>query len=104
MVLSANTLKVGVASPFHPFIPDVCEVYHLAPIQINPNSYRSMIALYIVYYKQGFPFLEANTLGYFLQLKKSSKKDFRFMYFSVWPEFNGKNLNFWRPQQRGQLK
>ena len=66
MVLSTNSLRVGVAWPLHPFLQDVCEAYHLAPIQINPNIYRSMVALYIIYYKLGFPFLEANTLGYFL--------------------------------------
>ena len=38
MVLSSNSLKIGVASPFHPFIQDVCEAYHLTSIQINPNS------------------------------------------------------------------
>ena len=104
MVLSASALKVGVASPLHPFLQDVYEAYHLAPIQINPNSCRSMIALYIIYYKQGFPFLDANTLGYFIQLKKSSKKDFGYVYFSVWPEFNGKNLVFGAPSNAGSWK
>ena len=104
MVLSATSLKVGVASPLHPFLQDVCEAYHLAPIQINPNSYRSMIALYIIYYQQGFPFLDANTLGYFLQLKKSTKRDFGYVYFSVWPEFNGKNLVFGTPSNAGSWK
>ena len=59
-----------------------------------------MVALYIIYYKHGFPFLDANTLEYFLQLKKSSKKDFGYVYFSVWPEFNGKNLIFGAPVMR----
>ena len=104
MVLSANSLKIGVASPLHPFLQVVCEAYYLDPIQINPNSYRSMIALYIIYYKQGFPFLDANTPGYFLQLKKSRKKDFRYVYFSVWPEFNGKNLVFGTPSNEGSWK
>ena len=63
-----------------------------------------MIAMYIIYYKQGFPFFDANTLGYFLQLKKSSKKDFGYIYFSVCPEFNGKNLVFGTPSNAGSWK
>ena len=104
MVLSAIALKVGIASPLHHFIQDVCEAYHLAPIQINPNSYRAMVALYIIYYRQGFPLLDANTLGYFLQLKKSAKRDFGYVYFSVWPEFNGKNLIHGAPSNAGVWK
>ena len=65
MVLSANGLEGWGRVALHPFIQDVCEAYHLAPIQINPNNYRSMVALYIIYYKQGFPLLEANTWGIF---------------------------------------
>ena len=104
MVMSANSLRVGVASPLHPFIQDVFEAYHLDPIQINPNSYRSMIVLYIIYYKQDFPFLDANNLGYFLQLKKLSKKDFGYVYLAVWPEFDGKNLIFGTPSNAGSWK
>ena len=104
MVLSTSALKVGVASHLHPFLQDICEAYHLSPIQINSNLYRSIIALYIIYYKQGFPFLDANTIGNFLQLKKSSKKDFGYVYFSVLPEFNGKNLVFGAPNNASSWK
>ena len=51
-----------------------------------------------------FPLLDANTLGYFLQLKKSAKRDFGYVYFSVWPEFNGKNLIYGAPSNAGIWK
>ena len=43
MVMLANSVKVGVVSPLHPLIQDVCKKYHLAPTQINRNMYRSMV-------------------------------------------------------------
>ena len=104
MMLSENFLKVGGRIAFAPFIQDVCEAYHLAPIQINPNSYRSMITSYIIYYKKGFHTLDANTLSYFLRLNKFSKRDFGYVYFFVWPEVNGKNLVFGKPSNVGSWK
>ena len=104
LVLSSHLVRLGITSPLHPFIKDVCDFYHLAPLQINPNAYRSMIALYIIYGEEGFGTLDARTLGYFLQLKRSPKKDFGYVYFSVWPEYNGKSLVFGAPSNAGPWK
>ena len=54
LVLSSSLVKLGVASPLQPFVRDVFETYHLNQIQINSNGYRSMIAIYIIYKKEGF--------------------------------------------------
>ncbi|KAL8094861.1 hypothetical protein AgCh_036393 [Apium graveolens] len=48
MVLSTFLLRLGISSPLHPFIKDVCEYYQLTPLQINPNGYRVALALYII--------------------------------------------------------
>lgn len=55
MVLSAASLNLGVVSPLHPFIRDVFDEYTLAPIQINPNNYRFVIGLYILYHQDTYP-------------------------------------------------
>lgn len=104
MVLTAPLMRIGVSSPLHPFIRDVCDTYHLAPIQINPNGYRAMIALYILYHKLGYPEMDARTMGYFLQLKRCGASDFGFVYFSVWPEFNKKDLIHGCPSNAGSWK
>lgn len=104
LVLFAALVKVGVASPLHPFLAEVCKYYQLALIQINPNGYRSMIALYILYKEEGFGTLDTRTLGYFLQMKRSPKKDFGYVYFSVWPEFYGKHLLYGAPSNVGLWK
>lgn len=104
MVLTSSMMRVGVSSPLHPFIRDVCETNHLAPIQINPNGYRAMIVLYILYHKLGYPKLDVRTMGYFLQLKRCRASDFGFVYFSVWPEFNKKELYHGGPSNVGQWK
>ena len=63
-----------------------------------------MIALYILYKEEGFGTLDARTLGYFLQMKRSPKKDFGYVYFSVWPEFYGKQLLYGAPSNVGTWK
>ncbi|KAK1373104.1 hypothetical protein POM88_029297 [Heracleum sosnowskyi] len=102
MVLSTFLLKLGISAPLHPFIQEVLEYYGLAPLQINPNGYRSAIALYILYKKQGYPTLTARQLGYFLTLKHSS--DFGYFYFSVWACYNKKKLIHGGPSNSGRWK
>ena len=63
-----------------------------------------MIALYILYKEEGFGTLDARTLGYFLQMKRAPKKDFGYVYFSVWPEFYGKNQLCGAPSNVGMWK
>lgn len=63
-----------------------------------------MITLYIRYHKQGYPPLHAKTMGYFLQLKKCGKKDFCFVYFLVWLEYNKKGLIWENPSNVGLWK
>lgn len=103
MVLSTFLLRLGISSPLHPFIKDVCEYFQLAPLQINPNGYRAALALYIMYHKCGYPSLTARQLGYFLHLKHSPN-DFGYFYFSVWPCFNKKNLIHNGPSNSGKWK
>ena len=43
----------------------MCETYHLALIQINPNAYTTIITLYIIYKEEGFGTLDTKTLDYF---------------------------------------
>lgn len=50
MVLSTLLRQLKVTSPLHPFIRNVCEYNQLATL--NPNVYRSDIALYIIYHKK----------------------------------------------------
>ena len=38
LVLSSALVMIAVASPLHPFLAELCELYQLAPIQINPNG------------------------------------------------------------------
>lgn len=83
MVLSAASLKLGVTLPLH--IRDVCDEYTLASIQINPNIYRFMIGLYILYHQEKYPSVMAKDIGYLIQLKKAPKWDFGYVYFTVWP-------------------
>ncbi|KAK1392174.1 hypothetical protein POM88_011230 [Heracleum sosnowskyi] len=102
MVLSAFLLKLGISAPLHPFIQEILEYYGLAPLQINPNGYRSAIALYILYKKQGYPTLTARQLGYFLNLKHSA--EFGYFYLSVWPYYNKKKLIYGGPSNSGKWK
>lgn len=64
IVFSSSLVNLGVSSPLYLFLKDICETYYLAQIRINPNDYRSMIVLYIVYEEEDFDTLDARTLGY----------------------------------------
>ena len=104
MVLSTSLLELGVSSPLHPFIREVCEYFKVAPIQISPNGYRTMIALYIMYDIEEYPRLTAEQLHHFVTMKRAGAKDFGYVYFSVWPEFYKKNLTFGGPSNSGDWK
>ena len=101
MVLSANMLKVRVVSPL---IRNVYESTTSPQSRSTPTLTDPCSLSNIIYHQQGFPPLEGNTLNYFLQLKKSNKRNFGYVYFSVWPEFNRKNLVFGTPSNAKSWK
>lgn len=82
-VLPAQFFRLGLSLPLHPFIQDILDFYNIAPLQLNPNSYRMAICMYILYDLVFEAPLSARELGYFYQLKETGKTT-GFFYLTIW--------------------
>ena len=49
MTFSEAILKTGVFLPVHPFVVQVLDYFDIVPFQLPPNSYRLIVAFYIVF-------------------------------------------------------
>lgn len=69
MVLSPKLVALGVGAPLHPYLRQVLEWYDLAPIQLSPNSYKLILALYILYRDLGFDAPSMPEVSYFFSIR-----------------------------------
>lgn len=103
-VFSATFFRMGISIPLHPFIHDILRLYDLAPLQMTPNAYRMAMCMYILYNQEFDKKMSARELGFFYQLKQTSK-DSGFFYLAAWNVHEGqcirgsrKGMTDWLPQ------
>ena len=59
---------------------------------LSPNSYRLAIAIYIMYFSEGFPPPSMEELSHFLSLRKVAK-ELGYFYFAMCKSYNNKGFN-----------
>lgn len=71
MVTNPKFISQGVGAPLHPYLKDVIEMYDVAPIQLSPNSYKLVLALFVLYSDFEFPAPTMKEVSHFFSLRKS---------------------------------
>lgn len=86
MVLSKILVELGCGSPMHPFLHQIINIYNIPPIQLSPNSYRTIIGLYMMYRGKGYDAPSVDEVTHFLQIRRAPK-DLGFFYVAFWPKY-----------------
>lgn len=74
----------------HFYLRKVIEKYDLDPIQLSPNIYNLVLALFILYRKLEFPEPTMNEVSHFFSLRKS---DHGYYYLLVDKQHNKKGFS-----------
>ncbi|KAL8096381.1 hypothetical protein AgCh_037369 [Apium graveolens] len=90
MVLTPKLISLGVGAPLHPFIKKILKWYDVAPVQLSPNSYKLVWALYIMYHnlRLGVPSMKEFSLFYSI---RKSIPGYHFLVVNKW--LNNKGFN-----------
>lgn len=60
-----------MGASLHPFLRQVIEWYDVVPLQLSPNSYKLILALFILYHDLKYPPPTMEEISYFYSLRKS---------------------------------
>ena len=88
MAFNEAILKMGVYLPFHPFIVQVLDYFGVVPFQLPLNSYRLIVAFYIVFLEYCGVAPSVVHFAYIYGLKALAKYA-RFWYLTNWGDSMG---------------
>ena len=77
-------MRAGARLPLRSYFIDVLEYFGIAPLQLAPNGYSILSALYILYAQLGFPQPTPIEINYMYTLKKIPSGGAGFYYLSAW--------------------
>ena len=77
-------MRAGARLPLRQYFLDILEYFGIAPLQLAPNGYSLLSALYIVYSQLRFPPPTPIEVNYMYTLKKIPGGGAGFYYLSAW--------------------
>ena len=67
---SDHITQAGAHLPLRSYFIDVLEYFGIAPLQLSPNGYAILIALFVIYNEMGFPQPTPLEVNYMYTLKR----------------------------------
>ena len=81
---SHHTMRAGARLPLRLYFIDVLEYFRIALLQLTPNGYGILAALFIIYNQMGFPQPTPLEVNYMYTLTRIPSRGAGFYYLSAW--------------------
>lgn len=101
IVTSPKLISLDVGAPLYPYLRDIIEMIDVAPIQLSPNSYKLVLALFMLYSDLDFPAPTMKEVSHFFSLIKS---DNGYHYLVVDKQHNKKGFSVGKIRHIKKLK
>lgn len=88
MMYVYECFRVRVHLPLCPYVVGILNIFDMCPFQVNPNDFRVVLGLNLVYGKFKYDPAYPHRISLFLQHKTNPLKP-EFYFFSTWLEISG---------------